>query len=89
LQQVVIVLSPRRVYNQHVVEGLLMAVSRFIQFDVQFFAQPEFGLAWLTDDSARLPDLLREWAEGCGAVAPAADEVSEPRVPYGQLDQAD
>ena len=89
LRQVVIVLSPRRVYNQHVVEGLLMAVSRFIRFDVQFFAHAEPGLSWLTDDSPYLPALLREWAEGCGAVAPAADEVGEPLVPYGQLDQAD
>jgi hypothetical protein len=88
LKQVVIVLSAKRVYNQHVVEGLLMAVSPFTRFDVQFFRQPEFGLAWLTDDSPRLPGLLREWAEHCGAMVPAADEVGEPHVPYGQLDAA-
>ncbi len=88
LRQVVIVLSADRVYNQHVAEGLLMAVSPFIRFDVQFFPQPEFGLAWLIDDSPRLPELLREWAEGCGASTLEADEIDEPRVPYGQFDAA-
>ncbi len=88
LRQVVIVLSAERVYNQHVAEGLLMAVSPFIRFDVQFFPQPEFGLAWLIDDSPRLPELLLEWAAGCGNAASAAQQVSEPQVPYGQFDSA-
>jgi hypothetical protein len=82
LQQVVVVLSARRVYNQHVVEGVLAASAMHIKFDVQFFAQPEAAMAWLTDDSARLPGLLREWAGSCGAFSPATDEVAEPRAPY-------
>jgi hypothetical protein len=83
LQQVVIVLSPQRVYNQQVVEGVLMAVAWLIKFDVQFFPQPEAGLAWLTDESPRLPALLREWATTCGQDLPATDELAEPRAPYG------
>ncbi len=82
LQQVVVVLSARRVYNQQVVEGVLAASAMSILFDVQFFAQPEAALAWLTDDSPRLPALLREWAGGCGNVGPVPDEVAEPRAPY-------
>ncbi|MGI4762169.1 MAG: hypothetical protein ACRYF0_15785 [Janthinobacterium lividum] len=84
LQQVVVVLSARRVYNQQVVEGVLAASAMSILFDVQFFAQPEAALAWLTDDSPRLPALLREWASGCGSHEPATDEVAEPRAPYGR-----
>jgi hypothetical protein len=82
LQQVVVVLSARRVYNQHVVEGVLAAAAMHIKFDVQFFAQPEAAMAWLTDDSLRLPILLREWAGGCGAFSNSSDEVAEPRAPY-------
>jgi hypothetical protein len=82
LQQVVVVLSARRVYNQHVVEGVLAAAAMHIRFDVQFFAQPEAAMAWLTDDSLRLPALLREWAGSYGAFASPADEVAEPPAPY-------
>jgi hypothetical protein len=82
LQQVVVVLSARRVYNQHVVEGVLAAAALHIKFDVQFFAQPEAAMAWLTDDSPRLPLLLREWAGSYGAPASLSDEVAEPRAPY-------
>jgi hypothetical protein len=89
LKQVVIVLSPRRVYNQQVVEGVLTAVAWLIRFDVQFFAQPESGLAWLTDESPRLPALLREWATNCGKDLPATDELAEPRAPYGHSADAD
>ena len=89
LKQVVIVLSAQRVYNQQVVEGLLLAVAWLIRFDVQFFAQPEAGLAWLTDDSPRLPALLHEWAATCGEDAPASDELAEPRAPYGQPNSTD
>ena len=85
LKQVVIVLSARRVYNQQVVEGVLAAVARFIRFDVQFFAQPDAALAWLTDDSPRLPNLLREWAKNCPTVASPTDELAEPRAPYNRL----
>lgn len=82
LKQVVVVLSARRVYNQQVVEGILAAVAMSILCDVQFFAQPEAALAWLTDDSPRLPALLHEWADSCGAFLPATDEVAEPLPPY-------
>jgi len=84
LQQVVVVLSARRVYNQQVVEGVLAASAMSILFDVQFFAQSEAALAWLTDDSPRLPALLREWAGGCGDEGPAPDEVAEPQAPYAR-----
>jgi hypothetical protein len=83
LKQVIIVLSAQRVYNQQVVEGMLAASAMHILFDVQFFAQPEAALAWLTDDSPRLPLLLREWANGCGASTMNTSEVAEPRPPYG------
>lgn len=84
LRQAVVVLSARRVYNQQVVESVLAASALNIRFDVQFFAQPEAALAWLTDDSPRLPALLREWASSCGASAPATGEVAEPRAPYNR-----
>ncbi|QKG58061.1 hypothetical protein GKZ68_16395 [Hymenobacter sp. BRD128] len=89
LKQVVVVLSARRIYNQQVVEGVLAASAMNIRFDVQFFAQPEAALAWLTDDSPRLPALLREWAGSCGALAPTTDEVAEPRPPYGRPGHSD
>ncbi len=66
LRQMVVVLSAQRIYNQHVVEGLLAAVANTIAFDVQFFTSPEAAMAWLTDDSPRLPALLKEWVIGCG-----------------------
>jgi hypothetical protein len=84
LKQVVVVLSERRIYNQQVVEGVLSASALTIRFDVQFFAQPEAAMAWLTDDSPHLPALLQEWASSrCGALTRSADEVAEPRPPYG------
>ena len=81
LRQAVVVLSPKNVYNHHVVEGLLLAVAPLIRFDVQFFAQPDAGLQWLTDYSPRLPDLQREWQQG-GPAPPETDEVAEPRPSY-------
>lgn len=89
LKQMVIVLSARRIYNQQVVEGVLGASALNIRFDVQFFAQPDAALAWLTDDSPRLPQLLHEWATSCGAHTMASDEVAEPRPPYGRPGTAD
>jgi hypothetical protein len=84
LKQVVVVLSARRIYNQQVVEGVLAASAMNIRFDVQFFAQPEAALSWLTDDSPRLSALLHEWANSCGATTQIIDEVAEPRSPYGR-----
>lgn len=89
LEQVVVVQSAQRVYNQHVVEGVLAAAARSIRFDVQFFAQPEAALAWLTDDSPRLPALLHEWAGSYGVPARLPDEVAESSSSYRRPDPAD
>jgi len=88
LQQVVVVLSARRVYNQHVVESVLAAVETDIPFDVQFFAHAETALAWLTDDSPRLTDLLLEWADYHPSPGHPSDEVAEPLAPYGRPEPA-
>jgi hypothetical protein len=82
LKQVVIVLAAQCVYNQHVVEGLLAAVATTITFDVQFFAQPEAAMSWLTDDSPRLPALLAEWNSSCGNALAARTNVAEPLAIY-------
>ena len=81
LRQVVVVLTAKRVYNQHVVEDLLGAVSLQIRFDLQFFAQPDAAMHWLTDYSPRLPALLIEWVQHC-ARASQADDVADPRAYY-------
>ena len=82
LKQVVVVLTPKRVYNQHVVEDLLGVVSLQIRFDLQFFAQPDAGMHWLTDYSPRLPALLIEWVQHCARTAPRPDDVAGPRAYY-------
>lgn len=75
-QRVVIILSARRVYNRHVVESLLMQLQNQIRADVQFFAQSDAALDWLTDHSPRVPALLDEWQrsfpQGSGAAALAS-----------------
>ena len=81
LRQVVMVLTAGRIYNQHVVEDLLGAVSLQIRFDLQFFTQPEAGMHWLTDYSPRLPALLIEWVQHCARTS-QADDVAEPRAYY-------
>ncbi|MGI4834485.1 MAG: hypothetical protein ACRYFK_13600 [Janthinobacterium lividum] len=60
--QLVIILSSQRVYNRHVLESLLMQYQARIRADIQFFAQSEAALDWLTDNSPRVPALLAEWA---------------------------
>ena len=82
LRQVVVALSPKNVYNHQAVEGLLLAVHLLIRFDMQFFAQPDAGMQWLTDYSPRLVDLQREWSQQRGAIPPQSDEVAEPRPGY-------
>lgn len=89
LRQMVVVLSARRVYNQQVVEGLLAAIAHTIPFDVQFFTQSEAALAWLTDDSPRLPLLFLEWASSCGNFSGPADEVAEPKRHYTRRKPSD
>ncbi|GAB3638519.1 hypothetical protein GCM10027422_41090 [Hymenobacter arcticus] len=89
LRQMVVVLSGQRIYNQHVLEGLLAAVDKIIPFDVQFFANAEAAMAWLTDDSPRLPALFAEWAAGCGSAPDAPSVAAEPRVRYQRRERAD
>lgn len=82
LRQVVIALSPKNVYNHQVIEGLLLAAHLLIRFDVQFFAQPDAGMQWLTDYSPRLPALQWEWNQQHGPTPYRPDEVAEPRPGY-------
>ncbi len=82
LRQVVIALSPKNVYNHQVIEGLLLAVHLLIRFDVQFFAQSDAGMQWLTDYSPRLPVLQWEWSQQRGPTPCKTDEVAEPRPGY-------
>lgn len=82
LRQVVVVLTAKRIYNQHVVEDLLGAVSLYIRFDLQFFAQPEAGMHWLTDYSPRLPALLIEWVQHCARATSKTDDLTGPRAYY-------
>ncbi len=84
LRQVVIVLSPRRVYNHQVVEGLLALARPAIRFDVQFFSQTVPGLRWITDYSPLLAELLAEWDAAFGPAGPSPSDVSEPHAYYGQ-----
>ncbi len=88
LRQMVVVLSGQRIYNQHVLEGLLAAIAKTIAFDVQFFANPEAAMAWLTDDSPRLPLLFAEWAQGCHS-AYNPSELAEPQARYQRPQPAD
>lgn len=82
LQQVVIVLSPRRIYNHQAVEGLLLAARPFIKFDVQFFSQPVASLRWLTEYSPLVPKLLKEWDAAFGPTPPLLGGVKEPHAHY-------
>ena len=88
LRQLVLVLSDKRVYNQHVVDGLLAAVANTLPFDVQFFAHPETAIAWLTDDSPRLPALFTEWASGCHNPSHPPSSVAEPQARYRARESA-
>ena len=82
LQQLVISLASEQVYNQHVVENLLLAVQRESRFDVQFFTQGEAAMHWLSDNSPRLPALLAEWERGCNTRPGRASGVAEPLAQY-------
>ena len=61
VRQVVIILAGQRVYNRHVLESLLIQFQNQVRCDIQFFAQAEPALDWLTDNSPRIPGLLAEW----------------------------
>jgi hypothetical protein len=74
LRQMVVVLTGQRIYNQHVLEGLLAAVAKTIP---------------LTDDSAQLLGLFTEWANGCGNAYSAPSEVAEPAARYQRRECVD
>ena len=61
VQQLVVILSGSRIYNRHVLESLLAQFQHQIRCDIQFFAQPDAALDWLTNNSPRVPELLAEW----------------------------
>ncbi|MVN76129.1 hypothetical protein GO988_07310 [Hymenobacter sp. HMF4947] len=82
LEQVVIILSNKRAYNQHVVEGLLMAVRPLIRFDVQFFVVGDSAMHWLAGNTPRLPALLAEWQRASELPAARPDGVAESRANY-------
>ena len=82
LQQAVVVLSSKQVYNQHAIETMLMMSKISFNTDIQFFTQVLAGLHWLTDGSGRLPALLAEWAAAHGPALPPPRGVSEPRAMY-------
>jgi hypothetical protein len=54
-----------------------------IKFDIQYFPQPEPGLKWLADYSARLPELQAEWDAvfGAGPVSASTPDASARRKP--------
>jgi hypothetical protein len=61
LERVVLVNNRHRVHNQLAIDSLLAMFRSIIKFDIQYFPQPEPGLQWLADYSARLPELQAEW----------------------------
>jgi len=61
LTRVVFCFHPRKVHNQLAVESLIKLTQHLIRFDIQFFNEPNDGLAWLTDSSPRRAGLLAEW----------------------------
>ncbi len=82
LQQAVVVLSSKQVYNQHAIETMLMMSKINFNSDIQFFTQALAGMHWLTDGSARLPALLAEWVAAYGPALPPLRGLSEPRAMY-------
>ena len=85
LERAVIILSSKRVYNQHVLEGLLMAARPFIRFDLQFFSQGDSAMHWLTNNAPHLPALLAEWQRASNHPASQSDGVAEPAANYQLL----
>ncbi|RYE90621.1 MAG: hypothetical protein EOO37_02515 [Cytophagaceae bacterium] len=82
LKQAVIVLSSKQVYNQQAIETILTINWPYISLDFQFFRHSVTAMHWLTGESARLPELLREWDGLPGA---ASSGVAEPRAIYQRL----
>ncbi|MGY3088438.1 hypothetical protein ACVWYF_001471 [Hymenobacter sp. UYAg731] len=61
LERVVLVNHRHRVHNQLAIDSLLGMFRSIIKFDIQYFPHPEAGLEWMTDHSARLPEIQAEW----------------------------
>ncbi|MFD2719243.1 hypothetical protein ACFST9_10995 [Hymenobacter monticola] len=81
LEQVVVVISRRRVHNQLAIDSLIALFRPFIRFDIQFFSTVVPGLHWLSDYSGRVPGLMAEW-DAVHGTGPAPGNVSEPRPMY-------
>lgn len=79
VRQVVIILAGQRVYNRHVLESLLLQFQNQVRCDIQFFAQAEPALDWLTGNSPRVPGLLAEWDDLLPAAAHKAHPATGPR----------
>ena len=82
LQQAIIVLSPRQVYNQHAIETIIKLSRPFIKFDIHFFNQSTAGMHWLLEGSPNQEALLREWETAFGPKTRPPDEVAEPFADY-------
>lgn len=76
VRQVVVTLPERSHYNRQVMEFILRQYQTMRRVlgrppcDIQFFAQADAALDWLTDYSPRVPALLAEWQQ---ALQPAND----------------
>ena len=70
LQQVALVMPPRSLYNQMVVESILWMGQALIHFDIQFFSEVEDALEWITGDSPLPSVLQQEW--NCSSALPSA-----------------
>ena len=79
LERVVLVNHRHRVHNQLAIDSLLAMFRSIIKFDIQYFPQPEPGLQWLTDYSARLPALQAEWDAVFG---PGLVPAGSPEAPH-------
>ncbi|UOR04451.1 hypothetical protein MUN82_16075 [Hymenobacter aerilatus] len=61
LQQVALVMPPRSLYNQMVVDSILWMGQALIRFDIQFFSETKDALDWVTGESSLLPAIQQEW----------------------------
>lgn len=72
LARVVFMLEHSRVYHQATIDTLLQLASPFIRFDLQYFNDSEPALCWLSNDSARVAELMAEWQARPALLAAAA-----------------
>lgn len=61
IQQLALVFSPTLLYNQLVVENLLLHGQPFLRFETQFFNDQLESLDWLTSASPRISEIEQEW----------------------------